>query len=416
MPARRSERPSQSTQDRLRPQLGPNPPISYPDGIPGFEVFVVGTKGSGKTVFLAALYKSLQYQDEHRNAFLLKCPNSEQRAELLEKLEQMESKGKWPAPNYDVSNFEFMCCHNLRGHDIKLFRFEYVDYPGGFLTRPPPEFSLQQRIQGAHSIIMLLDGQKICDLIEGKGGNNPSIYSELDKLITVLVECAGRPVHFLITKSDIFDFRVHSLEKIRDLLLEHRNFRNAVKQLCEFGPVHLVPVSAVGPKFAVYENGQMKRRPDGLIEPLSVDLSIGFTLIDYIRQLKALRESTKHYGYVTGLWLAQQSRWLLDKMLELKDAAEKMNNSKTLRKFAAWLPINISAVLDEIEDFALMADSKLENIATGLEHTIKTMTDEIHDRNSALAAVIQIQAALVASFEAKFPASNLNASIAETSP
>jgi hypothetical protein len=417
MPARRFETPAQPNEKRLKPQFSPNPPISHADGIPGFEVFVVGTKGSGKTVFLAALYKSLQSQDKHRNAFLLKCSSAKQRGDLLEMLEQMEHKGKWPAPNYDVSNFEFMCCHDLYGEEIKLFRFKYADYPGGFIKNPPPDFSLPERIQRAHSIIILLDGQKIYDLLEKKGGDNPSIYSELDKLMTVLVECAGRPVHFLITKSDIFDFRVHHpLEKIRDALLAHRNFRNVVEQLCEFGPVHLVPVSAVGPKFAVYEKGLMKKRPDGLIEPLSVDLSIGFTLIDYIRQLKALGESSNHYGHVAGLWLVRQSRWLVDKVFILQEAAKKLNNSETLRKFTAWLPINISAVLEEIEDFAEMADSRLENIETGLEHTIKRMTDEIHDRNSALAAVIQIQAALVAAFETKFPASNLNASVAEISP
>jgi hypothetical protein len=408
------ENPPRLGQNRLRPQFGPNPPISHPDGIPGFEVFVIGTKGSGKTVFLAALYKSLSVQDKRRNAFLLKCPDSEQRGELLEKLEQMEYEGKWPPGSYQVSKFEFICCHNLQGEEIPLFKFEYVDYPGGFITRPPAEFSVQLQVQRAHSILVLLDGQKIHDLLEGKGGSDPSIYSELDKLITVLVECVGRPVHFLITKADIFDLRAHPLEEIRDALLKHRNFRNLVEQLCEFGPVHLVPVSAVGPKFAIYENGRMKKRPGGLIEPHSVDLSIGFTLIDYIRQLKFLGESKEHYGYIARLWLVQRIRWLLAKMLGIKGVADKMNHSAALAKFIAWIPINLTALLNEFGNWVEMADSTLDDIATGLEDTIKRMTDAIHDKNSALAAVVQIQAALVAAFEKKFPASNLNTSIAET--
>jgi hypothetical protein len=189
-----------------------------------------------------------------------------------------------------------------------------------------------------------------------------------------------------------------------------------VEQLCEYGPVHLVPVSAVGPNFAVYEKGQMRKRPDGLIEPLAVDLSIGFTLVDYIKQLKAMGDSTGHDGYVAWLWLVKQSRSLLGKVSKLRDAADKMNNSRILRKFTVWLPINIDAVLDEIEDFAETVDLRLESVATGLERTIKKMADDIHDRNSALAGVVQIQAALVMAFAAKFPASDLNKRFSEPNP
>src|SRR5260370_20339473 len=99
-------------------------------------------------------------------------------------------------------------------------------------------------------------------------------------------------------------------------------------------------------------------------------------------------------------------------MVKLKDVAVKRNKSVTLAKFVMLIPINLTAVLNEYEGALRAADSTLENIATGLEDTIKKMTDDIHDKNSALAIVLQIQTALVAAFEKKFPASNLHTRIA----
>jgi hypothetical protein len=393
-----------------RPKRVVSPPLNYPDGIPGFRVFVLGTKGSGKTVFLASLYKKLCVQDKRQNAFFLRCEKAEQRSELLEKLDQMEHNEKWPPPSYTVDNFQFLCCHQLRGDEFRLFRFEYADYPGGYITRPQPDFSVHDEASKSHSILVLLDGQKIFDLLEERERGIPSIYSELDKLVSVLMECIGRPVHFLITKSDILDFEVHPLEQIRDALFQHSNFRNIVERLCECGPVHLVPVSAVGSTFASYQNGRMKKRIGGMIEPLSVDLSIGFTLVDHIRQLK---ESQDHYGTIAMFLLVQKLRLMLARALGLRSVLQDLNESNALAQFLLWLPINVGAVLKEFERFAVRADEKLENLAIDLQATIKSMSEAIHDRKTAVAAVVQIQAALVAAFERKFPASNLNARIAE---
>jgi hypothetical protein len=388
------------------------PPVNRPDGIPCFRVFVLGTKGSGKTVFLAALYKKLCVQDKRRNSFFLKCEKAEQCGQLLEKLDQMEHDEKWPPPSYTVDNFQFLCCHELRGEDLKLFRFEYADYPGGYITRPQPDFSVHEEASKSHSILVLLDGQKIFDLLDGKDRGLPSIYSELDKVVSVLVECIGRPVHFLITKSDIFDFSVHPLEEISEALFRHSNFRTIVERLCESGPVHLVPVSAVGATFAAYQGGRMKKRPGAMIEPLSVDLSIGFTLMDHIRQLK---ESQQHYGPIAKLLFVQKLRLMLARALGLRSVLENLDETGRLATFLLWLPINIHAVLRELEGLAIRADEKLENFAIELQATINGMCEAIHDRKTAVAAVVQIQAALVAAFERKFPASNLNARIGERS-
>jgi hypothetical protein len=333
----------------------------------------------------------------------------------------MARGGDWPPPSYLVSKFEFTCFHKLHGKNIPLFRFDYVDYPGGYLTEANDEFSVESFVNRAHSILVLLDGQKIYDLLEEKAEDYPSIYSELDKLVVVLNECVGRPVHFLITKSDIFDFKVHPLEKIRDAMLEHPQFRNVVEQICEFGPVHLVPVSAVGPNFAVYQKGEMKRRRGAQINPTLVDLSIGLTMVDYIYQLSRqpdpnlVRDEDAIYRAGGLLWLAERAKWILGKVAGRKKGAEHVGGliSVLLDSMPGGL---ITALLKGVTKYAEVAETRLENVAKNLKATIKSMTDGIHDKDSALTNVVQIQAALVGAFEKEFPASRLNESFVETSP
>jgi hypothetical protein len=380
--------------------------------MPEFQVCVLGAKGSGKTVFLAALYKSLMTQDKRRNSFFLGCPNSDQRAELLDKINALQdTSGEWPDPTYLESYFNFECLHNLKGKDINLFRFRYVDFPGGFLVRPPKRFSVDSYARSSHSIIVLLDGQKIVDLLNG---NLTPISSDLDKMIHIIQPCIGRPIHFVITKSDLLNLADQTLESIRDRLLRHKGFRDVVEQLVEHGPVRLIPVSAVGPNFAKYENGVMKKCPDGVIEPMHVDLSIGMTLVDQIKMLKAAglvkssEEAAEEQAAHAKLWLVDKSRWLIAKILMLSELAKKLNNDSAASTFMQFLPINLTAMLAHYESYVKMADGRFAAIATGLEDEISRLSDSIFDRKSALAAVIEIQAALVAAFEKKFPGSKLS--------
>jgi hypothetical protein len=384
--------------------------------IPEFQVCVLGPKGCGKTVFLAALFGALATQDKRRNAFFLDCPDLGLRDELHEKLDQLKDTcGEWPPPTYHESCFSFDCVHDLRGNAIKLFRFRYVDFPGGYLTRQPAGFSIDEYARNSHSIIVLLDGQKILDLLEGRP-ITISIYDDIRKMAPVLQRCIGCPIHFIITKWDVLETAAHDLEKIRDKLLAFRDFRNLVEQLVDRGPVRLVPVSAVGRNFAKYEDGMMKKLTDGIIEPLYVDLSIGMTLIDQIGMLQAAGAEKSH-PLIARLWVVKKIMLLIAKCLDLKDVMDRLNNDEVLSTFTQTLPINVAAVLTQYGKFLKAANARLDTVATGLEEEIRQISESIRDRNSAVDAIVQIQTALIAAFEKKFPASNLSAgAIVTTAP
>jgi len=174
----------------------------------------------------------------------------------------------------------------------------------------------------------------------------------------------------------------------------------------------LIPVSAVGPGFASYRDGIMEVTSGHPLAPSLVDLSIGLTLVDQIRELGKLRDDRNSDSSIALLWGLRQAQWLVAKLLGLKNVADRLNNSIILAKYASLIPFNVSAILKEAEGWLNAANDRMESQATGLEEKIQGMVDTIRDRNSAIDIIVQVQAALVASLEKKYPASNLNAMFA----
>jgi hypothetical protein len=407
-----SDTNSNELQSRARPDVSfAQAPLALltrsADNLPQFEVFVLGTKAAGKTVLLAALYQYLSAQDNRGNGFRLSCDNSEQLRALNSILDDLQSpQNLWPDSSFTESTFNFKCVHTpLNGEPISLFRFNYVDYPGGYITTEPEK--IDEYVRRAHSILVLLDGQKIYDRLTDADGGGPNIYADLDKIVPVLSSCIGRPIHFLITKSDLFDFEVQTLDKITGVLLRHANLQNVVEQLCDRGIVHIVPVSAIGRNFATYAGGRMKRKPGARLEPFYVDLSIGLTLMDQIRVFRKFGSSNQR-GPLKRLGLIRMMNRVVAELLKMKQRVTEINTDSVFSIFTAMIPINIEAVLAGYEKCLQQANARLSTTITGLEEEIKRLTESIRDQDSALTAIVQIQAARVAAFEKKFPASNLD--------
>ncbi len=83
------------------------PPIERLDGEPVFRMFVLGTRGSGKTVFLASLYNQLKTQSDARNNFRVEA-SDEQRDLLIEKYDAVRNVDRdWPPGDVDATDYEF---------------------------------------------------------------------------------------------------------------------------------------------------------------------------------------------------------------------------------------------------------------------------------------------------------------------
>jgi hypothetical protein len=372
-----------------------NPP-KLVDGELQFNVFAMGTRGAGKTAFLAALYHQLSVQDIDGNNFFVELQSSASKRFLVKTYEALTApEVDWPPGSAVVSEYEFRCCYFMAGETLPLFRFRYVDFPGGFLTDEmdgADSFNIGAATQEAHSILVLIDGQKILQSIEGLPVKGPSLNGDLSILVPLLVRCAHRPVHFIITKWDILK-SCCTLAQVRGELLKNTEFDKFVRlRTSQRLPLHLVPVSAVGDDFATFDRTEMrmKKRKDGKAKPYNVDLSVGLTITDQLLLLKS------HPGY-------RDLRPYLLRFLKVLGLFVK-----SLRFTADLLALPSIVRVDKVVDLMDSTYNAIEGQTSRLKEEIEKTVRTIKNQRSAVEAIIMIQAMQRSSFEQQFPESILS--------
>lgn len=265
-----------------------------------FKILTLGTSGAGKTVFLASMFKRLFSQEYAR--FNLKIENSAQRKQLNAIYTQLVNEESWPEGTRGYSEWTFTC--RVQTEDLNSYnacQFTYFDYAGGRLTDEELEPEFVDMINQSDAILCLLDGHKIYKWLRGKdslkiklskwlnGKESPEITSFLEKDLPKILDCtqlSQAPIQFVISKWDILEDQF-KLETIRDHLLSIPKFKRVVQERSEAGSiVRLIPVSAVGSKFARLDSsGKMKRIPGEIPEPKQVEVPLACVLPDRLKQL-----------------------------------------------------------------------------------------------------------------------------------
>ena len=290
-----NDEPSGSMNEPAPPRLRPLNQSLLPDIKDDmmFQIFVLGARSAGKTVFLASLYHLMSVQDKAGSNFILNCHDIKSQHQLRSTFVQISNPDQaWPAGTPSINEYVFDCEHVKPDKRVRLFRLKYYDFPGGYISDANSEQALnfiKTEVSRAHSILVLLDGKKIRNVLDKvpPPERESSIFEDLDMMVGFLQSSIGKPLHFAVTKSDILHPKLHSLAKIRRQLLKHDGFRKIAEQ--QTRPVYLVPVSAVGDKFAQFDpvSQQMRKRADGMVSPSFVDVPLTFTLVDYLRRLLA---------------------------------------------------------------------------------------------------------------------------------
>ena len=362
-----------------------------------FEVFVLGTRGSGKTVFLSALHNQLSVLDVQGDNFYVELGSPRQALQLKKIYKQLANPGDdWPAGTVGKSEYEFHCFHTAGGDPVPLFRFLYRDYPGGLIDDEADGSTtfIRDATRTAHAILVLIDGQKVLQSLEGQEPRGPSLNDDLNALIPLLQRGANRPVQFLMTKWDILHPQ-HTLGEVRDLLLENHNFAKFVEQRAKWKlPVHLIPVSAVGMNFARFDRNdmRMKKVRNGSCKPFNVELAIGMTVTDQI-QLSSVHPK-RNLGMLL-LWITRILRGstdVLEKSIEI---------SQFVIGFPRFLPI------DSIRRLLKEAGATIQVSEDWLRGKIEEEAVKIRDQRSAVESVMTIQACRRKLFEKNFPESRL---------
>ncbi len=369
------------------------PPIERLDGEPVFRMFVLGTRGSGKTVFLASLYNQLKTQSDARNNFRVEA-SDEQRDLLIEKYDAVRNVDRdWPPGDVDATDYEFRCIHTAKRAELPIFQFRYADYPGGSVTKRKTvdNFTVLPMIRQSHTILVLIDGLVVLKKLKN-AHDGSSLDEELDKVLDIVQQCIRRPLQFVLTKHDLL--ADYSLKQIRDVLFQNEGFSNIISLRRKLNiPTQLIPVSAVGANFAEWDMARekMKKRPGAVARPYNIDLTLCFTITDALMS---------RFG---------QNEWPQALKARLATGGSAIVSALSiLSGFAGY-----GAVL--LDDVWLMRAVTLLQATTsawrekthGMSELIGARARDITDKNSAINAVMEIQHLLREDFAARNPESNL---------
>ena len=103
-----------------------------------YKTLVLGASGSGKTIFLASMFRKLSVQARDIG-FRLEAASPEQKRILTNVYETMVDPDRpWPPGTRrdlsEVKQWEFSCWVNTATATHRVFNFSYLDYAGGYIT------------------------------------------------------------------------------------------------------------------------------------------------------------------------------------------------------------------------------------------------------------------------------------------
>jgi hypothetical protein len=312
-----------------QPHLPLDPPAQ---DVPTFRIVALGLAGSGKTVFLSSLFHELHHPVSTRPYFLT---TDMKRRDILSSLygEVVAPPPRpWPpgtrVAEVDEFTMDGVYCHPA-GRRQTVMRIEYLDYdgdllaPGGWAYRQHPE--LEVKVKRAHALLGILDGSRVRDLLMRRPGADNYFESELDSMIGVLNE-ASCPVHLLITKWDVVrDYGEHPrasdderLRDVGDALMRHPHFA-ALPNARTGPPVRLIPVSAVGSRFAQLDPaGNSQKRVGGVVDPENLDVPLCAVLPDLFERVQRVLDEPERRRLLSARTLHGITEVLMEETVNQK--------------------------------------------------------------------------------------------------
>ncbi len=270
-----------------------------------YKIVVVGSKGSGKTLYLASMYNRLSaigrynvFLECDTNTIITDSDGTQKtpRQLLAKRYANLADPSKdWDAGTVDVEKWAFTC--KVKGTQspsiFSACEFTYLDYAGGDLDEQYNE-ELEKTIKDADCLLGLLDGAMILSVIRGESSGSIKLTQYLGNILPIMSRQTN-PVQFIISKWDLFD-GVHTLKEVKARLLQEDNFRDFIHNIKESQyrtiehkgkefpfSVRLIPVSSVGVGFAKLEDGKMIKNPGAILKPFQVEMPLACVLIDKIK-------------------------------------------------------------------------------------------------------------------------------------
>jgi GTPase SAR1 family protein len=256
-----------------------------------YSVIMLGSSGSGKTVFLASMFHELSTQGSR--GFFLRSEGIDPPRQLSKVYQEVAGKGEWPegTKRDKVSEWKFTCYVQSKkdGSIFPSCDFTFIDYAGGLLTEIEDEeeadSKFEKAVETADTLLGLLDGKKLLDAMRGKElpAWDALFLTDLPAMLRKM-QFTRVPIHFVVSKWDLIEDE-YSLAQVREFLLEFEQFSNIVETRRDIGsPVRLIPVSSVGKGFAVPQpNGRMQKTGKSP-KPFQVEMPLACVIPDIMQK------------------------------------------------------------------------------------------------------------------------------------
>lgn len=276
----------------------------YAPDVPMFNVVALGNPGSGKTVYLASLFKAF-YVAGNRSWRL--STNLSSATFLAEVYSQVCDPGAdWPSATSrgDTRTILFDCLARDQRVDHTVFRMSYLEYAGEIMVGNASEqeqHDLSVHIANAHALVAMLDGVRVRQYLRGEHAGIKYFEAQIIPMINQMSQ-ARCPAQFVITKWDLVnEFGEPDgasdevrLAMVREGLMGTADFA-ALVNACDLEgrTLRLIPVSAVGEGFAaVDETGRVRKVSSGRASSYNVGLPLAAVIPD-VFQMTAMALTTE---------------------------------------------------------------------------------------------------------------------------
>ncbi|GLZ43631.1 hypothetical protein [Actinokineospora sp. NBRC 105648] len=272
---------------------------------PVFRTVTLGATETGKTVLLASMFNHFRTKPD---GLRLSAPDGQQRNYLTRVWDRVARRGAdWPEATRlgATQSFTLDCMGLVEGNEYPVARFEITDFAGELVhgghqahdaadEQRPARKLLDAKIDEADAVFGVVDAFRIGQYLDGVEDGQHYVRHVILPMIDSMLDVSC-PIYFIVSRWDLLapteDDDREQLRRVRGALLDQESVSRLVNRCrTRRQSIRLIPVSAVGRRFAVIDpaTGAVTKRADGVLSPLNVEFPLCMVIPDLFAHVETI--------------------------------------------------------------------------------------------------------------------------------